>query len=210
MINTQDQENLLRLIADYLEKDIDCIAIGGTAMMFLGYKNTTKDIDLVFKNREDRDFFIKAIEKLGYTQTSTKLVYKKNPQTTNKPILYTRGEERFDMFIRDIFGFEIDFKSESITQRRDFIGKKELIVYVLDKEHIILLKSITNRDKDIEDMKTIVTKEPSINWNLIITLAVEQRKNKPWILLDLEEKMQHLKKIVFIKKEYFDRIYKEH
>ncbi len=209
MINTQDQENLLRLIADYLDKDIECIAIGGTAMMFLGYKNTTKDIDLVFKNREDRDVFIRAIERLGYVKTSVKLVYKKNPQTTNKPILYTRGEERFDMFVRDIFGFEIDFKSEHITQRRDFIGKKELIVYVLNKEHIILLKSITNRDKDIEDMETIVTKEPSIDWDQIITLAVEQRKNKSWILIDLEEKMQHLKKIVFIKKEYFARIYKE-
>lgn len=209
MINTQDQESLFRLIADYLESDIECIAIGGTAMMFLGYKNTTKDIDLVFKNKEDRDVFIGAIERLGYTKASTKLVYKKNIETKNKPIIYTRGEERFDIFIRDVFGFEIDFKSEHITQRHDFIGKKEFIIYVLNKEHIVLLKSITNRDKDIEDIETIVTKEPLIDWNQIINLAIAQRKNKSWILIDLEEKMQHLRKLVFIKKEYFDRIYKE-
>ena len=49
MINTQDQEELFRLIAEYLEKDISCTAIGGTAMMFSGYKNTTKDIDIIFR-----------------------------------------------------------------------------------------------------------------------------------------------------------------
>ncbi len=74
MINTKEQEELFRLIANYLEQDITCIAIGGTAMMFLGYKSTTKDIDLVFKNKLERDIFIKAIEKLGYSQKSMKMI----------------------------------------------------------------------------------------------------------------------------------------
>ena len=202
MINTYDQNSLFRLIADYIDKDIDCIAIGGTAMMFLGYKNTTKDIDLVFKNKGDREVFTKAIERLGYSQKSTRFIYdRKKIQNKNKPIIYTRGEERFDIFVGDVFGFSLDFESEYLTQRHDFIGKKELIVYVLDKEHILLLKSITNRERDIEDIETIVKIEPSINWTKIIDLAIKQRKNNPWILIDLEEKMQKLKKIAFIKKE---------
>ena len=75
MINIQDQEELFRLIADYLEEDIECIAIGGTAMMMHGYKTTTKDIDLILKDNKSREIFIKAIEKLGYTQKSLKLLY---------------------------------------------------------------------------------------------------------------------------------------
>lgn len=210
MITTNDQESLFKLIADYIDEDIDCVAIGGTAMMFMGYKNTTKDIDLVFKNKKDRDTFIKAIEKLGYSKSPYKFVYaNKKTESKNKPLIYSRGQERFDIFIENVFGFKIEFNSSLITQRRDFIGEKEIIVYVLDKEHLILLKSITNREKDLEDIETILKIEPLIKWEEIINLAIAQRKNDPWILIDLEEKMQHLKNKFFIKQEHFDRIYKE-
>jgi hypothetical protein len=206
MINTQDQEELFKLIAEYIEQDIECIAIGGTAMMFQGYKTTTKDIDLVFKNEKDRNIFIKAIEKLGYTQKSLKLVYDlKRAKDQDKPLMYSRGEERFDLFVKNVFGFEIDI--EKFIQRHDFIGKKELIIFTLSKEYLILLKSITGREKDYEDIETIIKIEPNIDWNIIIEEAVKKRKNKQWILYDLEEKMQKLKKIIFIKKEYFDKIY---
>jgi hypothetical protein len=55
MIGTKDQEELLRLISDYISCDLVCTAVGGTAMMFLGYKSATKDIDLVFKKRDHFD-----------------------------------------------------------------------------------------------------------------------------------------------------------
>ena len=37
--------------------------------------------------------------------------------------------------------------------------------------------------------------------------AILRRNKISWILIDLGEKMQLLKKKVFIKKEYFDKIY---
>ena len=207
MINTQDQEELLRLIADYLEDDIKCVAIGGTAMMFQGYKTTTKDIDLVFINNSERNNFIRAIEKLGYTQRSLKFVYGENRlKNKNKPLLYSRGDERFDLFVKDVFGFEIEF--EKFVQRHDFIGKKEIIVFTLSKEYLILLKAITNREKDYEDIETIVKIEKNIDWNIIIDAAIQKRKQIVWILHDLEETMQKLKKVAFIKKEHFDKIYR--
>jgi hypothetical protein len=46
MIDIQQQEAMLTAIGKILPKKIFVYAIGGTAMMFLGYKNTTKDIDL--------------------------------------------------------------------------------------------------------------------------------------------------------------------
>jgi hypothetical protein len=206
MINNDDQQELFRLIAEYLDKDIECTAIGGTAMMFQGYKTTTKDIDLVFKDETDRKAFIKAIEKLGYIQKSLKFLYdEKRLKGKNIPLIYSRGEERFDLFVKGVFGFEIEFGK--FIQRHDYIGKKELIIYTLSKELLILLKSITNREKDYEDIETIVQKEKDIEWKTIIEAAISQRKNIPWILIDLEEKMLKLRDITLIKKEYFDRIY---
>jgi len=48
-----------KLIADYPEEDIECIAISDTAMMFQGYKTTTKYIDLIFEKGKEKKIFIK-------------------------------------------------------------------------------------------------------------------------------------------------------
>jgi len=209
MINTQDQEELFKLISEYLSNDVECLAIGGTAMMFSGYKNATKDIDLVFTSEQQREIFIKAIEQLGYKEKAIFDVYDKKRAThKGKPKMFTRGDERFDLFAKDVFGFKLDVNSTSFTQRQDFLGKKALIVKVLPKEYLVLLKSITGREKDQEDIETITEIERNIDWQLIVQEAIRQRANNEWILYDLEESMQHLKNRIFIKKEYFDQIYK--
>lgn len=207
MISVQDQEELFMLIADYLDEDIECVAIGGTAMMFHGYKATTKNIDLVFKSSKDREVFIRAVEKLGYSQSSLRFVYdEKRLKSRSKPLVYSRGDERFDLFAGDVFGFDIDFGN--FVQRHDYIGKKELIVFTAPKEYLILLKCVTNREKDYEDIETIVKTEINADWKAIIELAASKREQVPWILIDLEEKMRKLKKIAFIKQEYFTQLYK--
>ena len=48
MITVQEQQTLLVDIAKRLSKTIIVYAIGGTAMIFLGLKTATLDIDLVF------------------------------------------------------------------------------------------------------------------------------------------------------------------
>ena len=210
MINTKDQEDLFKLISDYLDKDIECFAIGGTAMMLYGYKTTTKDIDLVFKTEEERTTFIKAIKKLGYKQISIKGVYPENKERLkSKPLMYTRGDERFDLFLKDVFGFKLtEETTKDFHSREDFIGKKEFILKVLSKEMIILLKALTSREADFEDISAIVEQDKNINWDFIIDQAVKQKKNKAWILIDLEETMKKLKRITFIPSKHFDKIYK--
>lgn len=47
-----------------------------------------------------------------------------------------------------------------------------------------------------------------MDWGIIIDEAVRRRKEIPWILVDLEEKLQKLRKVTFIKKQYFEKIYK--
>ena len=208
MINTKDQEELFRLIADYLEEDIGCIAIGGTAMMFMGYKNATKDIDLVFRSEKKRKSFVRAIEKLGYKEKSMAMLYdEKRKKQRNRPKIYSRGDERFDLFVKNVFGFSLEINPSLIAQRQDFLGKKELTIYVLPAEYLILLKSITDREKDYEDIEAILETEKTIDWDLITGEAIKQRKNNEWILIDLEETMQKLRKKFFIKQKYFDRLY---
>ena len=209
MIGIKDQEELFKLISRYLEQSIECYAIGGTAMMFYGYKNATKDIDLIFKTKKEMRLFIEAIKKLGYKERSLKGVYADDKiALKSKPKMFTRGDERFDLFLKNIFGFKItDRVLDSFYSRQDFIIKKELIIKVLAKEYIILLKSLTNREKDFEDIKNIVDQDKEIDWDKIIDEAVIQRENNEWVLIDLEETMQKLREITFIPSKYFKKIY---
>ena len=111
------------------------------------------------------------------------------------------------MFVKDVFGFVINPEKENFVQRHDFIGKKELRIKVLPKEHLILLKVVTDREKDYEDIESIIQIEKDINWDFIIDEAISERVKVPWILIDLEEKMQKLRKITLIKEKYFGKIY---
>ncbi|MBC8500996.1 MAG: nucleotidyltransferase [Nanoarchaeota archaeon] len=211
MINTKDQGELLELISKYIDQDIECYALGGTAMMFYGYKNTTRDIDLLFQTRKELEVFIEAIKQLGYKEMSIKGIYpEKRLKSSSKPLMFTRGDERFDLFLNKIFGFKITDKiKERFFSRHDFIGKKELIVKILSKEDIILLKAITKREKDFEDIQTIIEQDKDINWDFIIDEAITQRKQNEWILIDLEETMKQLKEITFLPSKLFKRIYAE-
>lgn len=48
MINLEEQISLFKIIGSQLKNKVECIVIGGSAMMFYGAKNATKDVDLVF------------------------------------------------------------------------------------------------------------------------------------------------------------------
>lgn len=209
MISVEDQNDLLLLIADYIKKDIECVAFGGTAMMYKQYKVTTKDIDLVFFYEEDVKEFIKAIEKLGYKKNNNlKDIYPQEKKDST-PLMFTRGDERFDLFLKKVFQTKIN---EEIKNRsgeiRDFNGNKLLRLRIISDEDLILLKAITSRDRDFEDIVMICKKNPNIKWDIIISEAISQaKKGDKFIILDLEETMNKLKQHCLIKKKFFDRLY---
>ncbi len=62
------------------------------------------------------------------------------------------------------------------------------------KELLIILKSVTNREKDFEDIESIVKTDKNIDWGFIVDKAIRMRKNNRWILIDLEENMKKLGK----------------
>lgn len=207
MISKEDQVDLFKLISRYLKKDILCWAFGGTAMMFYGYKTSTKDIDLIFDSAEDRDVFIDALLNLGYSKKSLSGVYNEEQiKEKNAPIMYSRGDERFDLFVGRVFAVKLSEEMKKrFYARHDFADGRSLIINVMSKEDIILMKSMTERERDFEDIEAIC-KIDKIDWSIIIDEAIRQKND--FIILDLEKTMQNLKKSFLIKKEYFDRLHK--
>ena len=100
MITYKDQDDLFKKISDNLKKDVECYAFGGTAMMFYGYKDDTKDIDLLFNTLEDRSEFIKVLENFGYEEFSPVKIYTPEKlRDEHKPVMYKIGDSRFALFV---------------------------------------------------------------------------------------------------------------
>src|SRR3989344_9639522 len=111
MITIEEQQKLLLNISRRLKKQITAYAIGGTAMMFLGFKDSTLDIDIVFENEQDREVFRKAIQEIGYKKMDSIVVYGKKQ---NQPEMFTLGDERFDLFVNHVIDF--DFSKEMMRR----------------------------------------------------------------------------------------------
>ncbi len=169
MITIDRQKNLFLNVGRNLKKKIVCYAIGGTAMMFHGFKDSTLDIDLVFENVDDRKAFSEAIIMLGYQDMNSKQVYgiKKN-----QPKMYTLGDERFDLFLEDVVSckFSSDMKKRANEVHQFF---DNFVLKIADLHDIILMKSATDRLKDIDDVRNIIN-EYGANYSVLIDEAKSQ------------------------------------
>ncbi|MCK5283467.1 MAG: hypothetical protein KAK00_08740 [Nanoarchaeota archaeon] len=171
MINIDQQQKLLLNVSRRLTKKITAYAIGGTAMMFLGFKDTTLDIDIVFENVGDRNVFKEAVKSLGYLEMDAIKVY---GVKRNQPQMLKLNDERFDLFVVQVIDFIF---SEGMRKRAEQIHQFEdtLILKIADPHDIILMKCATDRLKDKDDARRIIN-ATKINWDIIIQESENQIK----------------------------------
>ncbi|HLC31992.1 MAG TPA: DUF6036 family nucleotidyltransferase [Candidatus Nanoarchaeia archaeon] len=205
MITIVEQQNLLTRIAEKLPKKIEVYAIGGTAMMFLGLKQTTVDVDLVFSNVEDRVLFKETIHSLGFKNSSAEIVYGRRENTPEMAMLL---DVRLDLFLFKILS---SYFSKGMQQRAAQIHEfvDNLIVRVADPHDILIMKSVTSRDKDLDDIIAIVNNS-RINWDLVVEEATEQvRLGNETAILGLGEKLEKLsnRKMIVVPKVILDRLW---
>ena len=103
MINAVKQQDILLGIARKLKRRIESYAIGGTAMIFYGLKDTTKDIDLVFLNEKDKEEFKQAALDFGFSEMNAVRVY---GLKINRPNMLVFEDVRLDLFVRKVVDFE--------------------------------------------------------------------------------------------------------
>ncbi len=193
MINANEQQELLLSIAKKLRKQIVVYAVGGTAMMFHGIKDATKDIDLVFNDENDRQVFKEAALSLGYKEMDSVVVY--GAEKKNQPIMLSRqkgGAERFDLFNYEVISF---FFSKHMQDRSasTYEYNSKLILKIADVHDLIMMKCATDRQKDAEDVQNIVGTQ-KIDWKIVIEEAKHQVElGKNGAIFELGEFLEKLK-----------------
>ena len=172
MISFNEQSDLFKLIGSSLGKKVECFVIGGSAMMFYGAKAETKDVDLVFMNKDDMKDVIKSLYDIGFEEKKTIVkIFKRYESARNKPVMMIRGDGRFDLFLKEIITFKM---SENIIDRVKEIHEfNNLIIKVVSPEDIILLKSATEREKDKADALSLMEKF-NVNWDIVIKESIHQ------------------------------------
>ena len=164
MINIERQQGLLLAVSKKLKEKITVYAVGGTAMMFLGLKDSTVDIDIVFESRKDRELFKDAIKSLDYKEMDSVIVY---GGRANRPEMLTLGDERFDLFVKEVIDFMFSNEMQKRAKQLHQFGDN-LLLKIADPHDIILMKCATDRVKDMDDAMSIIKNNPNINWELIV------------------------------------------
>lgn len=189
MITIDEQQKLFLNIARVLNKNITAYAVGGTAMMFLGIKDSTLDIDLVFENEKDKDTFKSAIKSLGYREIDA---IKAHDARRNQPEMLKLNDERFDLFVINVIDFIF---SENMQKRAESIHQfgENLILKIADPHDIILMKCATDRLKDKDDARKIIETK-KIDWKILVEEAKKQiQLGKEMAAFELGEFLEVLK-----------------
>src|SRR3989344_8828450 len=116
VVDLNQQLELFGFIGRALDEKVECLVIGGSAMMFYNAKTNTKDIDLIFINEADLERIKLVLEKSGYEEKTLNIfkrytIIKRDPY---KPRWLQMQDTRIDLFFKKVICFWI---TDSILNR---------------------------------------------------------------------------------------------
>jgi len=169
----------LKNINKHLNKQINIYIFGGGAMSFYDLKTATKDIDVLLPSEAEASSLIKALYKSGYNKIEIKdPIYIK--MKTREIIENTDGF-RWDIFVNKICG-GLTFSEEMQKRSKKYKEFEKVKTYLVSPEDIFILKSVTSRPRDREDMFTLFSH--GLNVEIIKKEIQKQTKldeNKAWL-----------------------------
>lgn len=178
MIDLDKQNELFNLVGENLKNKIECYIIGGSAMMYYGFKGNTKDVDLVFEHNEDRENIVNVLTDLGFKEKGVKVVQIVYVKKKNTPLMLERDEARFDLFLNKIISTVF---SNGMKERiKKVYEYGNFVIKVISPEDLIITKCATERVGDRKDVSEII-KNVNLDWDVIIKESVYQAEATPYL-----------------------------
>ena len=177
---------LIEITIEKLDEAIDhplsIYLIGGSAMLQAGSKTATKDIDLVLREKKELDSMILALRKIGFEH-----IEMQSQEELKRTSMHFQNSQglKFDIFMKSIAG-KLEF-TESMRQRAISIARlRHLEINRLSNEDLFLLKSVSGRDVDLDDMSKLF--QSGLNWEVVISELVLQAKvtGRVWTVIFLD------------------------
>ncbi len=143
------KRELTRIDKTLLEK-IKIYVTGGAVMALAGLKIGTKDIDVIVESDRAMNNLVSALLEERYSTVSGARLLPPY-ESLSAMVLENKQGFRWDIFLK-IVARKL-FLSSGMKKRATLMFQgRRLIVYSLSKEDIFLLKGVTERDRDLDDM----------------------------------------------------------
>ena len=155
------RELLIKLARELKSKGISYMVTGGQAVLYYGEPRLTKDIDLTVGVNTDE---FERIRKIAAGLSFTILPEKAEEfvkETMVLPLEDTNSGIRIDI----TFSFSA-YETEAIQRAVPVVFDNQEVMFI-SLEDLIIHKLIAGRPRDIEDIKTVMQKNPEYNHTYI-------------------------------------------
>ena len=143
-------EQELEKIDHALAKKIVVFVTGGAVMALEGLKTGTKDIDIVVETKRTLEMLIKSLKACGYTLLSSEELTKPYAKLSAK-VLENSDKFRWDLFLK-VVAHKLFLSGNMKKRATQMFSGNQLSVLKLSREDIFLMKGVTDRDRDLDDM----------------------------------------------------------
>ena len=153
----------LENIGARVKKSVSIYLIGGCTMSFRKLKETTKDVDIVFKNTNDYLLFCDALFGAQYHQP---FVMKNEHEKLEATKMFENKDGfHLDLFVKRVIG-KLELSKKMVDRAELFKSYGDLSVYLLSKEDVFLFKGLASegRKRDLPDMQVLY---PNLDWKAI-------------------------------------------
>ncbi|MHB2035205.1 MAG: DUF6036 family nucleotidyltransferase [Nitrososphaerales archaeon] len=156
MQNSRKEFNL-----DYINNELeklgnaahDAISIyvaGGYVMASMGLKASTKDIDVVMQSKSQSEKLQKTLENSGYRRLPV-ISVTKDYRDLSAAIYENRNGFRWDVFNKTVAN-KLSLTESMRARAKPIHTYSNIYLFELSKEDIFLMKGVTDRERDLDDM----------------------------------------------------------
>ena len=178
---------------DKLEKSIEApvkiYVAGGYVMAYQELKAGTKDIDVIVETSNKAEILAKGLRAAGYRLLPNGTLTKE--YQTLGAIAYENADGfRWEIF-KKIVANKLALSPDMKTRSKMIWESGKLEVSILSNEDIFLMKGVTDRDRDVEDMSLLA--RSGVNYDSVFKECVSQsdRTGKLWEI-GLHDKCEEL------------------
>jgi len=162
----------LKKLGDKLDSTVNVYLFGGANLLLRGLKMATKDFDVVVERERDFLKLKDTLLTLGFEPLARTQMMVSDKKLNPSGIYVSKDLPRFDLFTKVICNAL--FLTEEMKARAKAMAFGKLVLHLLSLEDIFLLKSITEREGDLEDMATILKRGGGLEWGKILKTYFEE------------------------------------
>lgn len=143
----------MKELSENVDAPVDLYLLGGGSMMYAGLKYFTKDIDLVVRTEGEYKSTVDAMRRMGFQSIRPGAEYSR---MNLSDMLEREDGYRIDLFHDRVCG-KLRLSDGMASRAIERTRHGGVVLRSCAMEDILIFKSITERDGDLEDSKAIIT-----------------------------------------------------